>query len=210
VRAFQLATKKEQVYLWLLVLYTLVPVVLIALISLVKPMYVERYISHIILGALLFIGVAVTYVTRKASPRTLLAVGALYIVLLLGVGHLADVGNYNYQRLQKPDIKQAVAAIDCNQDTTVLAADPYVAIELSYYMPNCEVRFYSQDAVLKGGYAPLSDSPLKIEHPSKELANSHKLVYVYYDKAELTMPANLLQTNQQSYGPLNVDTFSAE
>ncbi|HSW77518.1 MAG TPA: glycosyltransferase family 39 protein [Candidatus Chromulinivoraceae bacterium] len=210
VRAFRLATKRERVYLWLLVLYTLVPIVLIALVSLLKPMYVERYISHVIIGVLLFIGVTVTYVTRKASPRTLLAVGALYIVLLLGVGHLADVGNYNYQRLQKPAIKQAVATIDCSQDATVLAADPYVAIELSYYMPNCEVRFYSQDAVLKGGYTPLSDSPLKIEHPSKELANSHKLVYVYYDKAELTMPTNLLQTNHESYGPLNVDTFSAE
>lgn len=212
-RAFKAATKKERKYLWLLVSYILIPVVVIALLSLIKPLYVERYISHVLLGGMLFVGVIVAVATRKSSPRIIFSIGVLFVVLLLGVSQLSSVGNYNFQRLQKPTVKDAVAAIkdQCTSDTTILAADPYVAIELSYYLPDtCQLRFYSPTDELKGGYAPLSDSSLRIEKPAIELVHSRKLYYVYYGQPQLSMPATLLQNNHQEFGALNVDAFSAE
>jgi hypothetical protein len=160
---------------------------------------------------MLLVGIAVSYSAKKLSSRTGLVVFVLYAVLLLGVGQLAKVGNTNYQRLQKPAVSEAAANIGaCNQSTTILAADPYVAIELSYYLSSCEIRFYSPTDYLKGGFAPLADSPLRIAHPSSELTNSSKLQYVYYDKPRLTMPANLVQIGHNAYGQLNVDTYMAE
>lgn len=212
-RAFKVASKKEKTYLWLLALYILVPVVVIALVSLAKPLYVERYISHILIGGLLFVGVIIAEATRRSSPRIIFAVGVFFVVLLLGIDQLATVGNYNYQRLQKPSVKDVAAAMKdhCSDGTTILAADPYVAIELSYYLPaSCQLRFYSQSDILKGGYAPLSDSAARIELPARELANSRKLYYVYYGNAQLTMPSNLRQDSHQAFGAMNVDAFSAE
>jgi mannosyltransferase len=207
-KAFKAASKKERSYLVLLASYTVVPIMLIALLSLVRPMYVERYISHVLMGGLLFIGVGAAYATRKASPVMSFAVGTLFVILLLGVAQLSEVGNYNFQRLQQPAIKTAAASIGtCSKNTTIFAADPYVATELSYYLSSCEIRFYSASDILKGGFAPFSDSPLRIANPSKQLENSPKLVYVYYGQSRLVMPSLLTQISHHVYGSLNVDTF---
>jgi mannosyltransferase len=211
VRAFKKASKKERDYLWLFTAYLLVPVGLIALVSLWQPLYLEQYLSLFVIGAMLLVGITVSYTAKKLSSWTGLAVFVLYVVLLLGVGQLAKVGNTNYQRLQKPAVSEAAKSIaSCDKSTTVLAADPYTAIELSYYLPSCEIRFYSAADNLKGGFAPLANSPLRIAHPSSELTNSSKLQYVYYDKPHLTMPANLVQLGHTTYGKLNVDTYMAE
>jgi uncharacterized membrane protein len=211
VKAFKKASKKERDYLWLFIAYLFVPVGLIVLVSLWQPLYTERYISLFVIGAMSLVGIVVSYTAKKLSSWTGLAVFVLYAVLLLGVGQLAKVGNTNYQRLQKPAVSEAAASIvPCDQSTTILAADPYTAIELSYYLPSCEIRFYSAADTLKGGFAPLSDSPLRIAHPSSELTNSSKLQYVYYDKPRLTMPANLVQIGHSAYGKLNVDSYMAQ
>jgi len=210
VRAFKKASKKERDYLCLLALYLLIPVALIALGSLVRPLYTERYVSHVMLGAMLLVGVVVSYSAKKLSSRTGLASLLLYVVLLLGVAQLAVSGNTNYQRLQKPAAAQAAAQLKpCGHDTTILAADPYVAIELSYYLSSCEIRFYSPTDNLKGGYAPLANSALRIADPSTELAHSTKIQYVYDGKPRLTMPTNMVQIGHDTHGELAIDTFVA-
>ena len=131
--------------------------------------------------------------------------------MLIGVAQLANVGNYNFQRLQIPVVKEIASSIkDCGKDTTVFAADPYTAIELAYYLPDCEIRFYSETLELKGGYAPLSNDRLHVANPESELANSKKLIYVYYDEQKLTMPSTLTEVSNLSIGPLHAATFSAE
>lgn len=211
VRAMKHASKKEQDYLALLGMYLAVPVALIALVSLAKPMYTERYISHVLLGAMILVGVLIAYGVKRASIKMWFAVTVVYITLLLGVGQLAQVGNFNFQRLQQPAVKAATANLrDCNKKDTIFAADPYTAIELSYYLPNCEIRFYSDSDVLTGGYTALSNSPLRIAHPASQLANSTKLYYVYYGKSLLTMPHNLVQVSHDDYNELNVDTYETE
>jgi len=210
-KAFQSASPKQKPYLLLLALYLAVPVAVVALISLARPMYVERYLAHVLIGGYLFVGVAVWFAVGKASMKCRVAAGALVAVLLVGVMQVAQVGNYNFQRLQKPEVKEAALALEsCRDDKTILAADPYVAIELMYYMPSCDVNFYSQDPILRGGYAPLSESPLQVKNPEEELKTSHEILYVFYGEPTLKMPTGMKGAPVKDFGDLHVATFSAE
>jgi uncharacterized membrane protein len=211
-RVIRLADKKQRSYLFLLALYVLVPIAVLALVSLAHPMYIERYLSHILIAAYMLVGVAIGLTMLKAPSKKVHFAGAgILAVLLVGVLQLAQVGNFNLQRMYMPTAKQGAAEIaDCGPDTTILAADPYTAIELLYYLPNCEVRFYSESAELSGGYAPLSNSPLHVADPATELAGSHELIYVYYGEPELVMPDTLQATEHTSYGKLHVAEFHAE
>lgn len=211
VEAFKNVRHSERKYLVLLALYVLVPVAILTLVGLARPMYVERYLAHVLIGGMLFIGVAVAIVTKKAAPTVRALASLTFVILLIGVGHLAEVGNFNFQRLQKPEVDQLASSLElCKDGATVLAADPYVAIELDYYVQDCDVHFYSETAELRGGYAPLSESDLRIATPSIDLANSKKLLYVYYDQPQLQMPMNMIENSRQSYGPITVATFNAE
>lgn len=212
IRAWKNADKKQRSYLLLLALYILGPIAVLTLVSLAKPMYVERYLSHVMIAGSMLVGVVVALALAKKPTKKIMVTSAgLLAAMLIGVAQLASVGNYNFQRLQIPAVKEIAGSItDCGKDTTVFAADPYTAIELDYYLPNCEIRFYSETLELKGGYAPLSNDRLHVANPESELANSKKLVYVYYDEQKLTMPSTLTEVSNLSIGPLHAATFSAE
>lgn len=210
VRAFKKVPTKQRDYLALLAMYVAVPIAAVTLVSLLRPLYVERYLAHIAIGGMLFVGVIVAMNLQKAQFKTKTVVGLLVVILLAGVVQLASVGNYNFQRLQRPMTKQAALVPKCNANASVFAADPYVAIELAYYLPDCHIYFYSQTATLKGGYAPLSDSPLHVSDPSKELSSNRTIYYVYYGDQNVKMPASHTQTSLAEFDALRVATFSAE
>jgi len=211
IRAFKVVSKKEKPYLILLAMYLLVPVILVTAISLVRPLYVERYLSHVVIGGYLFIGVITWLNLQKVSIKKWFVSGGLLAVMLIGVVQLAWTGNFNFQRLQTPTVKQAAASIPaCDKGYTIFAADPYVAIELSYYLPNCQINFYTQWSNLTGGYAPLADSPLRVVDPARELSSSRKIYYVYYGQPESTMPSNLHQVSSAMYGAMTVAAYSAQ
>jgi hypothetical protein len=208
VRAFQAARKGQRPYLVLLALYLLVPVTVLTIIGFYRPMYVERYLAHVAIGFSMFMGVAIA-VTSRSIPRPGRWLGGAFIgVLCLGVTQLALVGNFNFQRLQSPAINQAAAMIVCDDNATVLAADPYVAIELNYYLDSCPVHFYSDARELRGGYAPLDGSSLQVRNPTNELKNNETIYYAYYDTPQLQMPGGFKLTQRATYGPLTVDRFS--
>jgi 4-amino-4-deoxy-L-arabinose transferase-like glycosyltransferase len=210
-RALKVASQEEKTKLMLLAFYMLVPVAILTLVSLFRPMYVERYLAHIALGGMLFVGVVVALATKKSTTMLQSVAGLLIVVLIVGVAHLVQVGNYNFQRLQKPDIAEAAKSLSgCENGSTILAADPYVAIELSYYVKNCDIYFYSEDEQLSGGYAPLSESPLRISDPVLQLATEKSVYYVHYDEPKLQLPENLQKGSEETYGALTVAQFSAE
>lgn len=206
VRAFKLVDKKQKPYLMLLALYAFLPILLIALISLARPMYVERYLAHVLIGLVLFLAVATWLAIEKKRRNTWLLPIVFVAVFVFGASHLALVGNYNFQRLHVPQVKQAAEAIACKDDL-VLAADPYVAIELAYYLPQCSISFYSEYITMGGGYAPLSDSPLRVGDPASELADEMEITYVYYDEPKLTMPNGFSETTIRTFGPLHVAEY---
>ena len=210
IQMFTHLTKAQRPYVLLLVLYVVVPIGILTLISLVKPMYTERYIAHIIIAGSILVGVSVALtLARKSTPRRQFLAASLVVISLIGVMHLATVGNYNFQRLQTPSVAQAAAALSCADGHAVVAADPYVAIELAYYLPQCQIYFYSETLSLSGGYAPLSNSPLHVTNPVTQLADKQMLSYVYYGEPQLEIPG-FTQTERRSFDALSVESFSAE
>lgn len=211
IKALRVVSAKQRPYLMLLIAYFGVPIAILMLVSLAHPVYVERYIAHIALGGMLFAGACVSLSLTRENRKEWWLVGGIIVVLLFGVVRLAQVGNFNFQRLQTPMMKLASASIrDCEQGTTVFAADPYVAIELAYYLPHCQIHFYSKSAILKGGFAPLSNSPLRVGDSARELSSSRKLYYVYYGQQRNVMPDTLKQVSISSFNTVNIATFVIE
>lgn len=205
ITAFRVVGKKQRPYLVLLGLYAVVPVLLIALISLVKPLYVERYLSHVLIGAVLYVGVVVWLTVQKDRVLQWVLPGGITAVLLFGVMTLANNGNYNFQRLQLPAVKSAASTVACNDRNIILAADPYVAIELAYYLPNCEIYFYSTWTTLTGGYAPLSGSPLQITNPESQLSSAQRIVFIYDgDTPTWQMPNGFTQVSSREFQGMKV------
>jgi uncharacterized membrane protein len=209
-KTFKLLSKEKKQHIVLLAMYLAVPVAILTVVSVFKPMYVERYLSHVMIGGMMFAGIC-TVLVVLSSRRLRWVYTVLVAVLFIGIAQVASVGNYNFQRLQAPMVKQAAAAVpECSETATVFAADPYVATELSYYLPDCNVYFYSNTPVLRGGYAPLSESPLHVGDPQKELALSKEIYYIYYDEPSLAMPKAFYKTSDIAFDALHVATFNAE
>lgn len=198
------ANPRYRAYLALLALYIGVPIVLFMLASYWRPLYVERYLSHVAIGLIMLVGVLIAGATRTLHRRYQVAAYAVVaVVILTGVYHLARVGNYNFQRLQKPAVAHVAHDIDCT-GATVVAADPYIDIELQYYLPpTCDLRFYSPWQSLKGGYAPLNDSPLRLAS-TKLPQLSNTLYYVYYKEPELHVAPSYKEFATQTYYDLTV------
>ncbi|HEY1085739.1 MAG TPA: glycosyltransferase family 39 protein [Candidatus Saccharimonadales bacterium] len=199
--------KKIRENLMLLVFYIGIPIAVLMIVSLARSMYVERYLAHVTIGLVMLVGVALSvYLINSQTLRAKASVAVVYGVILIGTVGLAVVGNYNFQRLQKPEVKQVAAQqIHCDTDTTILANDPYVAIELSYYL-DCAFRFYSTDEKLGGGYAPLSESPQQLRDLN-DLASS-KVIYVYYGDQPLVIPESYKLDQLQENTNLHVASYS--
>lgn len=211
IRGYKMISKQQRPYLVLLMMYIAVPVIILTLVSLIRPMYVERYLAHVLIGLMLTIGVTTSIALKRPTLMVRGVAALLLVILVVGVAHLAQVGNYNFQRLQKPDIEVAATQLaDCSDTKKIIAADPYVAIELSYYVKDCPVLFYSETAKMGGGYAVLSESDLRIGDTEKDLSGTKALYYVHYDEAKLAMPLGLREISRHSYGSLTVAEFSAE
>jgi len=129
------------------------------------------------------------------------------ITLALGVIQLAQVGNYNFQRLQRPSVDQIASMIEgCKSSSVVLAADPYTAIELSYYL-KCPIHFYSENKSLSGGYSALSNSNLRVANPATELIKYTDIYYIYYGSPKLNMPNGFLQVKSTKTDALNIEQY---
>src|SRR5688572_32623409 len=102
-------SKEGRSYLALLAMYFAVPVVILTLISLFRPMYVERYLSHVSIGLMLLVGVSAALAWVNGRHKVRWAIAGMGLVMVSGVAHLTLVGNFNFQRDQKPAIN-AVAA----------------------------------------------------------------------------------------------------
>lgn len=196
--------------LLLLVAYIAVPVIIFMVVSFLRPVYVERYLSQVALGLMALAGVLLARATVPLKPMRRLAVCGMFgAALLAGIYNLAAVGNFNFQRMQKPAVVLAADVIDCT-GATVVAADPYVATELSYYLPTtCDLRFYSEQQTLGGGYAPFSNSPLRLGVKNIPLL-TNKLFYAYYDEPKLEVSPAYQQVRKHESGGLTVVVYEAQ
>lgn len=200
---------RRQKYALLVLVSFVVPLVSLFIIAAIKPLYLERYSVLFLPWALMFFGLCIAQSFAKMGRTARTIVILLPVILAVGVLQLAASGNYNFQRLQKPAIRQvAEIASDCRKGTTIVAGDPYIAIELGYYLPNCQVNFLSPSPVLKAGFAALSGSPLRVSNPERQLPTSRRLMYVYYDRPMMTVTTMPLEATS-SFDNLTIETYSA-
>lgn len=207
-RAFRHRADKNN--LVLLVFYISIPVLCLMVVSLMRPMYVERYLSHVAIGLMMLAGVLLDKAGERLTfNKRALTYLAVFAVLVVGVSNLIANGNFNFQRMQKPAVAQAASHIDC-VGASVVAADPYVATELSYYLPDtCELRFYSEWDTLGGGYAPFNNNPMRLSDTAlPQLAS--KIYYVHYDEPKLTVAPNYHKVDTWDAKGMTVTSYETD
>lgn len=171
------------------------PLLVEILICLVKPMYVERYLVY---SAPFLIALIAYLVFEAQSKQRYFSMAYLFALVGFGIFNLQQVGNFNFQRMQKPDIREMatrISATDKKEDKrdqaritelSILTDSPYEAIELGYYLPNNKIYFYAPYEELGGGYAPLNKSEFKIFN-EQDLKKFKCVRYVYYDAKMTTI-----------------------
>ncbi len=173
VLVYKKLPKKQKTSFGLLLTLVVVPVLFFAITSLPPrpPVYVVRYIAHVVLFGYTLLGVIIGLYWVQNKTRRFLApilLASTVIVLAMGVSSLAKTGNFNFERMQDPRTAELRSTVSCTDDTVVVADDPYTYIDSFFYYDDCDVRFYSKDDVARaGGYAMLHNSPLRVDSSSK-------------------------------------------
>ncbi len=201
--------QNERSYIALLVLYIIVPVGVLMIVSVSKSMYVERYLSHVAIGLLSLVGVLIAIALRKPTRQIYASIALVFGGLLIGLSTLANTGNYNFQRMSKPELSAVAKQLNNCEDGEVVAADPYVYIELAAYVPStCRLYFYNQWGKLGGGYAPLNSVVTQLRDTTIP-SRSGTTYYVYYDDPKLST-ANFNTIETQSFGAISVQKLSMD
>ena len=171
-----------------LAVMTLVPLMFYALTSLPprQPMFIDRYLAHVVLFGFMLLGSVVVIGWMNTRRHVALWLGVIVIGISgIGVYRLYVAGNFNLERMQMPMTRQLSADVPCGAETTVVADDPYTYIDSVYYFENCNLRFYSKDAVtFAGGYAPLYGSHLRIASPTD--VTTKRIVHLHWTGGQAT------------------------
>src|SRR3989338_2895946 len=182
------ASTKYKSGLLLLLLGFIVSIVFYTLISLPPnpPRFMERYMAHTIVFMYALLGVVVALGWRIGKHGKVGIFALVCGVLLVGgVTKLDQVGNYNFQRVQKVQAKEVRAQIGCEQ-TTFVTADPYGYIDMWYDFQGCDIRSYQPIPVTyAGGYAPMNGSSQLIS--TTDDIDSRRIVFVYFDDSTDTL-----------------------
>jgi mannosyltransferase len=167
------ASKQHKESLKLFTFVFLIPILFFALISLppLRPYFMERYIAHFVIFGYALIGITVEQAWRNGKYKPALVLAILSSGMMIGgLIHLRQIGNFNFQTLSKPSAKYlSQEARGCNDitQTTVVADEPGAYIDGFYYYLDCDLRFYSQNELGQyGGYVPIRFSAARIDSNS--------------------------------------------
>lgn len=205
VKVLKLASVTNRRRLLLIGSYWLMPIIILTLIGLFRPMYVERYMAHFIIAESIFIGAAISSVRFDAVHKTVYAL--LVGCMLIGVVNLANAGNFNFQRMQYPSIKAAASKVFCEKDRPVIVDNPYEAVEFSYYLSDCDIYFQSDSDNMGGGYAPVSNKGFGISDPKTFFANSKQLTHLYYNDTDVSMPEGMIILTGEKVGDFTIESY---
>lgn len=204
--AFRHATTKQRAGLLLLVLYTIVPLVVLILVSLPprQSIFAERYFSHTSIGIYLLIGVGLAYyLLGKAKPwRKAVAAGLIIATLGYGIYNVYTVGNMNFRNLRTPQARSIVYYLNqqARPEDGVLS-ESSIFYELSYYREGQLFHFYDvkHEVWPSGGQAMLYKSPQQI-HNLTEFGQKHDRVWYVTFKGTVTdIPKHWRMVNKQGF-----------
>lgn len=202
------ATKRERRYLVLLGAYFIVPVLILVVVTRFVPIYLERYVAHIAIGAYAVIGVLAGLSLRSNTKWSWAVIGGLLSVLIYGcVSMMTQFGNYNFQRIHTPSVKHAAGLLtDCKNEAIIFADGPQIAMELGYYIKDCPIYFFNETLELGGGFAMISNSPLRVANAS-ELPKASEVLHVYYNEPKNTLPASFHRESVTTKEKLSVAVY---
>lgn len=209
---YKKASKKERRSLMLFTSYILVPILVLVVVTWFLPIYIERYVAHIAIAVYASIGVLIALALRDSEKRlvTIATSSGLLSVLIVGCISLAQFGNYNFQRVHTPTMKQAAGQLgNCKDGAIVFAEGPQAAMELMYYETKCPVYFFNETLEMGGGFAMLSGSPLRVADAA-ELPKTTEILYVYYDKPKRNIPAAFYESRVTTFGAVSVASYRAD
>ncbi len=203
---YKQATAAERTSVTLFLMYFFVPVVVLIVVTRFLPIYIERYTAHIAIGLYSVIGVLVA-LALKGKKRLVYGVAVfMFIVQISGVMSLANLGNYNFQRVHTPAVKEIASLLDsCRSGAVVFADDPQTAMEFMYYVTDCPVYFFNETLEMGGGFAMLSGSSLRVGDVN-ELPATNEILHVYYNKPRRGMPVGFEARETVTIGALSVTT----
>lgn len=203
VKGHRLALKKYQPGYSLLLSYSLVPLIVMTVIGIVKPVFIERYIVPFMFGGISLVGVLIAI--NKKKPIILVTFLA---VLLFGLINLGSVGNFNFQRMEVIRTKQMAEYINCQPNEAILTSDPYTYIQYFGYLGECNFYTISNQVEKVGGYAPVGESA-RIKSGSYDLDKYSKIYYIDYSDNQF-MPGLLINRHfikESPYGSMRLREF---
>lgn len=172
VPVYKALGKEEKSNFMLVVCLSVVPVIFYGLISLPPrdPVFIVRYMAHSAIFVYMLIGMVIALAlikkrTYKKETIKILIVGLVVLMTLFyGTATLHKSGNFNQERQQQPLTVSVREVANCNNEqTVVIADDPYTYIDSAYYFEDCDLRFFAKkDVDYKGGYAMLHGSQKRI------------------------------------------------
>lgn len=217
-RTAKYMSKTEKKYLGLIATIVVGAIIFYAVTSLPPraPIFVNRYLAHIAVFIYALVGITLAFglvyrqklKTRSAKTFPLIAYGVVVIILAIGLVRLQAAGNYVFERMQYPETQQIRQSINCNEDTAVIADDPYTYIDSVFYFDGCNLQFFaSNDIEMKGGYAPLHGSSQRVAN-SLDIKTQY-LVHLNWDGREssLIVDDRYEQMSSKVYDKQRVDTY---
>lgn len=200
---------KLRPYIILLLLYLAIPIIIMALRSLppYQPLFLMRYTSHFIIAGSLLLGASLFIVFRQKIRYAVVGTVLFAGVMVFGIWNLQHYGNFVFEMLTRPHAKQVSQAIgSCEPGSMVLTGSALIYFEFNYYLPDCDVRFYSSHPIgPRGGYATIYQSP-KQYHPGQSIP-AQIVYFVYTDEPPITLPDNLQRTSSQSFEKYHLDIY---
>lgn len=208
-KAYKNLRESERRYFFLLIAYFLVPTLTLVVVTYFKPIYIERYVAHFAIGFYAFLGAVVALALRKKDNVVYAAAGGLVAVLALGCIQFASTGNYNFQRLHEPSVREvATLLVGCKDELIIFADGPQIAVELMYYVTDCPVYFFNETYEMGGGFAMISRSPFRVADAS-ELPETDKIFHVFYDEPKRVIPSDFSLEGVTTIDAMSVATYQA-
>lgn len=195
---------------WLLTLAWLAaPVLLIYAISLIKPVFLDRYVIWIAPAALLMMAVGVARMRTYSLPLTLL-------LLSWVVGIWLYAGWLQPQMVRKSDLRQAVAFVTANRqpEQLLILHIPYLETSYRYYSSDFGPRPFDNSDQRLLPWAPglWTNNDLvgqraesEVDRNMRETVGAYTQVWLVRSESELWDQRGLTEAWLTSHGTLQID-----
>lgn len=127
--AWRLRRRNPQIKM--LYFYTFVPILLTIAVSIVKPVYQDRYLVFAANGLVVLMGIAVYELIKKQRIAGYSVLGLLVAVCLVGVVNVARQASHSMARVG------SYVGNEFQAGDQIISAELYTYFDFSYYCPQC-------------------------------------------------------------------------